>query len=378
MLVLYCACEGPRTDTEPLRLKIRKDVLHLCVCRYLCTRFNCVFVSFFCAPYSSIGSIHERIPQPPRVIHERAQMAFATPSGCGIAALLGAVQERRPFEGSIDSRGSRVLWLPGWARAEKTAEWWEALSPAADSTASPLDPTVSPPRKGLHWQRREIVVWGKRHSEPRDTCCVGACTLRYSSLAMDPVQWEDAPDALQAIRDAVELAVFSPATPLLEKSAEAAEGAACGGGGGRAAHFDTVLCNFYCGGTDGVSWHCDKDSSSSEGTEIASLSLGGTRAFLIKEKKSSVGADVGRSETPSHRLTLRDGDLLVMMGSMQKHWLHCVPKCATAQPRMNLTFRQLRARVDEARPSASGPGEEAAKLAETSTSNKRRRITPAR
>ncbi len=54
---------------------------------------------------------------------------------------------------------------------------------------------------------------------------------------------------------------------------------------------------------------------------IASLSLGGTRDFLLKHK-----ADGGRRE----RFLLESGDLVVMRGTTQSNWLHSIPKRAQA------------------------------------------------
>ncbi|MDD1642448.1 MAG: alpha-ketoglutarate-dependent dioxygenase AlkB, partial [Methylococcaceae bacterium] len=41
-------------------------------------------------------------------------------------------------------------------------------------------------------------------------------------------------------------------------------------------------------------------------------------------------------------ITLGHGDLLVMAGSLQHHWLHSVPKTKKIKtPRINLTFRKI-------------------------------------
>ena len=65
---------------------------------------------------------------------------------------------------------------------------------------------------------------------------------------------------------------------------------------------------------------------------IASLSLGGSRDFLMKHKD-----DAKRKE----KFPLESGDMLVMQGSTQSKWLHSIPKrTSSVQPRVNITFRK--------------------------------------
>lgn len=65
---------------------------------------------------------------------------------------------------------------------------------------------------------------------------------------------------------------------------------------------------------------------------IASLSLGGSRDFLMKHKD-----DAKRKE----KFPLEKGDMLVMQGTTQSKWLHSIPKrTSSVQPRVNITFRK--------------------------------------
>jgi alkylated DNA repair dioxygenase AlkB len=97
--------------------------------------------------------------------------------------------------------------------------------------------------------------------------------------------------------------------------------------------FNSVLANLYRDGRDSVGFHADDEPElgpSRDDIAIASLSLGAARRFVLKHKKN------GR------RLCyeLGHGDLLLMRGRTQRHWLHGVPK--TTQPvgaRINLTYR---------------------------------------
>ena len=93
--------------------------------------------------------------------------------------------------------------------------------------------------------------------------------------------------------------------------------------------FRSVGANLYRDGRDSVAWHGDRVARDLPEAVIAVLSLGGRRRFLLRPKGGG----------PSLRFELHSGDLLVMGGSCQRTWDHCVPKVAHAEPRMSLTFR---------------------------------------
>ena len=68
---------------------------------------------------------------------------------------------------------------------------------------------------------------------------------------------------------------------------------------------------------------------------IASASFGAPRRFLLRPKR-------GGASVP---IVLEPGSLLVMRGPTQRHWLHSVPPTRRpVGPRINLTFRRIRAR----------------------------------
>ena len=96
------------------------------------------------------------------------------------------------------------------------------------------------------------------------------------------------------------------------------------------ARFNSVLLNLYRDGEDSVSWHRDDEPELGRDPVIASVSLGATRRFKLR--------DLATKET--HDLELTDGTLLQMSGPSQREWEHCVPK--TKRPvgeRINLTYR---------------------------------------
>jgi alkylated DNA repair dioxygenase AlkB len=67
---------------------------------------------------------------------------------------------------------------------------------------------------------------------------------------------------------------------------------------------------------------------------VATLSLGATRRFVVKPRRASLG--------PGQTLELGHGSLLVMRGTCQRHYVHGVPRQATAAgERISLTFRRL-------------------------------------
>ena len=98
--------------------------------------------------------------------------------------------------------------------------------------------------------------------------------------------------------------------------------------------FVASWANLYRDGRDGVAWHGDRFRPGSAHDDVALVSLGGPRTFRIRP----------RGGGPSTAWTLSSGDLLVMSGPVQQRFEHCVPKAATAAPRISLAFRCPRGR----------------------------------
>jgi len=97
--------------------------------------------------------------------------------------------------------------------------------------------------------------------------------------------------------------------------------------------FNSCLLNFYRSGDDHLSWHSDNEPEYGENPTIASVSFGAARDFLLRK-------NIDKSRR--HSFLLDSGDILMMMGSIQKHWMHCVPKRKRiTESRVNLTFRQV-------------------------------------
>ncbi|KFG77127.1 alpha-ketoglutarate-dependent dioxygenase AlkB [Streptomyces mutabilis] len=91
------------------------------------------------------------------------------------------------------------------------------------------------------------------------------------------------------------------------------------------------LCH-YRDGRDSVAWHGDRiGRGARQDTMVAILSVGAPRDLLLRPMGG--GGDTVRRP-------LGHGDLIVMGGSCQRTWEHCVPKSTRAVgPRISIQFR---------------------------------------
>jgi alkylated DNA repair dioxygenase AlkB len=96
------------------------------------------------------------------------------------------------------------------------------------------------------------------------------------------------------------------------------------------APFGAVGVNLYRSGADSVAWHGDSGRRDQEIELVAVLSLGSKRRFLLRPTGGGT----------SVRLDPAPGDLLVMGGTCQSTWQHCVPKSARSLgPRLSVSLR---------------------------------------
>ncbi|KAJ5949836.1 hypothetical protein N7454_001420 [Penicillium verhagenii] len=171
--------------------------------------------------------------------------------------------------------------------------------------------------------------------------------------------------------------------------------------GATGARYNFCLVNYYASGEDSISFHSDDERFLGDQPNIASLSLGGEREFVMKHKPppttssspfrpvkgtSNDGKGVGvangeavsdigstaatlpaETTTPSHtakshpraptqmkgpaaapqqiKMPLASGDMVVMRGDTQSNWLHSIPKRRgragdAVRGRVNITFRK--------------------------------------
>jgi len=97
--------------------------------------------------------------------------------------------------------------------------------------------------------------------------------------------------------------------------------------------FDSLGANLYRDGSDSVAWHGDRVYREGGTALVAVITLGCARRFLLRPTGGGT----------SVRLRPGPGDLLVMGGTCQRTWQHCVPKTAQASgPRVSVTLRPRR------------------------------------
>jgi alkylated DNA repair dioxygenase AlkB len=96
-------------------------------------------------------------------------------------------------------------------------------------------------------------------------------------------------------------------------------------------HFVSAGMCLYRDGRDSVAWHGDRMGRGRTGdTMVAIVSFGSPRPLLLRP--------VGGGE--SLRFPLGHGDLVVMGGSCQRTWEHCIPKTTKpVGPRVSVQFR---------------------------------------
>jgi alkylated DNA repair dioxygenase AlkB len=153
------------------------------------------------------------------------------------------------------------------------------------------------------WREETVLVYGKRHLQPRLSAWHGDKAYRYSGLSLAP----------------------QPFTPLLARIREAAESVT-----GRP--YNSVLLNYYRDGRDSMGMHSDDEPELGPAPAIASVSFGATRDFILRHKAGK----------ETLKLPLTDGSLLFMAGRMQANWMHGINKTAKPLgPRINLTFRNI-------------------------------------
>ena len=95
--------------------------------------------------------------------------------------------------------------------------------------------------------------------------------------------------------------------------------------------FVTVGMCLYRDGRDSVAWHGDRIGRGRSGdTMVAIVSFGSPRPLMLRPVAGG----------PSLRFPLGHGDLVVMGGSCQRTWEHCIPKTTKpVGPRVSVQFR---------------------------------------
>ena len=155
----------------------------------------------------------------------------------------------------------------------------------------------------LHWEQPQVLVYGKRHPTPRLAAFLAdfGVSYRYSGVIHHGQGWPE---------------WFLPLLQTVNDHCDT--------------RFNGCLFNCYRDGHDRMGWHADDEPEIDPSQPIASLSLGATRNFQLRQ----------RHGTERHAFDLADGDLLVMEPPCQEHWVHSLPVRKRVQTvRINLTFR---------------------------------------
>ncbi len=173
----------------------------------------------------------------------------------------------------------------GWMKKEATNYWSKML------------------HQKLEWQQPSITLYGREHLIPRKTVFLSnpSISYKYSGLIQIGTGWPH---------------WF---LPLLKKMRNY-----CG------QDFNGCLLNLYSTGQDSMGWHKDNEPELDPFADIASLSIGASRDFKLRNLCS------GAKTT----LCLANGDLLIMKAPCQENWQHSLPKRKNVKDlRINLTFR---------------------------------------
>ncbi len=155
----------------------------------------------------------------------------------------------------------------------------------------------------MPWRIERARLFGREMPVPRMTAWFGDADYAYSGI----------------------LHRAAPFPAIIQRLRERAERLA-------GTSFNAVLLNLYRNGEDSVGWHSDNEAGLGDRPTIASLSLGATRRFQFRHRRTK----------DTITLHLREGQWLVMAGETQRCWVHQVPKTAAAvERRINLTFRRM-------------------------------------
>ncbi|MCH8553384.1 MAG: alpha-ketoglutarate-dependent dioxygenase AlkB [Natronospirillum sp.] len=163
----------------------------------------------------------------------------------------------------------------------------------------------------LPWKQEAIRLFGKPVLQPRLQVWMGdaGARYRYSGTWFSPEPWTA---ELHQLARRLSEQVGAP--------------------------LNSVLCNRYVDGEHSMGWHADDEPELGPAPVIASVSLGASRRFRLRQRKAWCTGH----ERRSMGLDLGHGDLLVMRGDTQRYWEHSLPKTRKrVGERINLTFRHV-------------------------------------
>lgn len=145
-------------------------------------------------------------------------------------------------------------------------------------------------KEHIEWEIAILKIFGKEHPEPRRTHVMGEKGIihKYSGVERSVHPWE--PRVESIVR-------------TLNEEFKAT--------------IDACLLNEYKTGNETIGFHPDKEVKEPR-CLVVTISLGGTRRFILKPRSE------GKEE--KKEVLLNNGDLVIMEGDTQKHWLHSIPR----------------------------------------------------
>lgn len=156
-------------------------------------------------------------------------------------------------------------------------------------------------RDEIAWETHFIKISGKDTPCPRKAYWMGEQVYSYSGTMFKPHPWHP---LVFEIKEMIEQQVGT--------------------------QFNSVLMNYYRDGNDHIGFHRDDEVELGETPFIASMSLGGTRDFVVKSKDAK------------WIIPLENDSLFLMKDHFQKEYQHSIPKrTRMILPRINLTYRYI-------------------------------------
>ncbi|KAL3740956.1 hypothetical protein ACJRO7_022128 [Eucalyptus globulus] len=147
--------------------------------------------------------------------------------------------------------GSEVFHVPRFFPAEQSWAWFDYLN------------------KHVPWSRPTLRIFGRNLVQPRDSCYVaaeGLPAISYNGHSPRAYSWDD----------------FPPLKDILDAVHKALPGS----------RFNSLVLNRYDGNNDYVSWHSDDEVLYGPTPEIASVTFGCEREFLLKKKPSKMSPGI--------------------------------------------------------------------------------------
>jgi len=161
-------------------------------------------------------------------------------------------------------------------------------------------------RTKIDWTQEAMILYGKKVNFPRLMAWYGNNERPYSfsGITLQPKGWIT---ELIEIKNKIEMAADTT--------------------------FNSVLLNLYRNGNDSISWHTDAEPELGINPIIGSVNFGQPRLFQMRHRETKEKIEI----------EVVHGSALIMLGELQHHWQHQVPK--TRKPvkeRINLTFRFIK------------------------------------